>query len=200
MDVQATMVKLVNFPMMNEQHSRSYRVWAGARLTNSDLKLRFKIEAAAPKEFEQIIFPVSQALAKRAQNLWEETCFECFIPSPKSDAYLEFNGSPSGLWNLFSFKKYRSDRIEFPLQFDSEPKMSFVTKNDRQLECEWLIPLTAIQQGLISQGENHHQFYNIGISTVLNTRVATTYWALKHEGIKPDFHLRSSFVYPIKSP
>jgi hypothetical protein len=197
--IQPPIVKLVPFPLLHEAHTRSFRIWVNAEVTYTDLRVRFRLEAAGPKEFSKIILPEPASKPSRQKDLWKETCFECFIPAANSEAYLELNGSPSGHWNLFAFKKYRDRAIEFELGQESLPKQSVVTRTDRQIENEWVIPLTAIRQGFVSVGAKGGEFKKIGITTVLNTSVATTYWALKHDGIKPDFHVGSSFIYPIQS-
>ena len=189
--------KLQAFPMMHELHSKSYRITVDAALSATDLKVHFKLEAAHPKELAKIIFsPTSEAPTRKAE-LWKGTCFECFIPSQRSEAYLEFNGSPNGNWNWYSFKKYRDNQLEFKLNDDAKPKQSVIIKSESQVESEWTLPLIGIQQGFQSIGENHHEFNFIGITAVMSTTVATLYWALKHDGVKPDFHLRSSFNYPV---
>ena len=189
--------RLQAFPMMHELHSKSYRITVGANLTATDLRVNFKFEAAHPKEMAKVILPAPQSNPSRKPDLWKSTCFECFIPSQKSESYLEFNGSPSGDWNWYSFKKYREGQQEFKLNEESKPKQSVLTKSDTQIESEWVLPLIGIRQGFQSIGENHHDVTFIGMTMVVSTTIATLYWALKHDGVKPDFHLRSSFNYPI---
>jgi hypothetical protein len=188
------LIRLKPFPMMHELHSRSYRVWASAELTASELKLNFKIEAAAPKEFSKIIFLDSSHPA-RMKDLWQHTCFECFIPSERSNAYVEINASPSGSWNMFAFDGYRTKANEFHLVPESQPKQLAVSKSDTAYETMWSIPTTGIREGFLSVGVNDGTFTHLGITTVLSTTVAMTYWATQHSGVKPDFHLRESFIY-----
>lgn len=44
---------------------------------------------------------------RRADGLWQATCFELFVLDPRSGAYLEYNMSPSGCWAAYAFDGYR---------------------------------------------------------------------------------------------
>lgn len=194
------LVRLKPFPLLHELHTKSFRVWAGAETSASELRLFFKIEAASPKEFVKVHLPgsIAGSDAQRKKELWKDTCCEVFIPSAHSNAYLEFNGSPNGDWDWYSFRDYREGMVPFQLSSDAIPVQRVYNVSPSQVEVEWTLPLIGIRQGFQSVGENHHEVSAIGLSVVLNTTVATTYWALTHEGLKPDFHLKSSFVYQCK--
>jgi hypothetical protein len=189
----AKLHRLKAFPMMHEMHTKSYRVWARIKLTPGELQIYYKLEAAAPKEFSKILLADIEAKPSRKKDLWSQTCFECFIPTRQGDGYLEFNGSPSGSWNWYSFKSYRQGMSEFPLNPESVPKQVTQSRSDTSIECEWVLPLSGIRQGFLSAGQNGLQFDKVGVTMVLSTSLATTYWALSHEGVKPDFHLKSSW-------
>jgi hypothetical protein len=191
------LIRLKAFPMMHEQHTRSYRIWTHAELSPSELRIRFKLEAASANEFAKIILPKKNPQPVRQNEIWKETCFECFIPSAHSDAYLEFNGSPSGNWNWYSFRGYREGMKEFVVPAESQPRQTALSLSDQQIECEWTLPMVGLRLGFLSAGDSQFEFNRIGIASVLNTSIATTYWALSHEGIKPDFHLSSSFNFSL---
>ena len=187
------MLRLKSFPMLHEQHSKSYRVWAQVQALPSEIKVLFKIEAAHPKEFAKIELAPITDKPHRLPELWKQTCFELFIPAKNSEAYLEFNGAPSGNWNWYSFKKYREGMSEFSLNADLAPRQVVQSRGESSLESVWSLPMPGIRQGFLSAGLSTLQLDQIGISTVLCTSIATTYWALSHEGIKPDFHLKTSW-------
>ena len=193
------MIRLKPFPMLHEQHTRSYRIWASAECTSSDLRLRFRIEGADSKEFKKVNLPaeVSKTPSRKAE-LWKDTCFECFIPVQDSEAYLELNLAPDGCWNAYAFKKYREGMTEFQIKPESIPRQAISTSSDRDVLNEWVIPLTGLRQGMMSVKQNELRFDSVGLTAVLNTTVGTTYWALAHDGVKPDFHIRSSFNFKIK--
>lgn len=190
---ESKLLRLKAFPMMHEQHTKSYRVWSRVTTNPSELRVFYKIEAAAPKEFSKIILPEIEAKPSRKKDLWNHTCFECFIPVKGSEAYLEFNASPSGSWNWYAFKRYREGMTEFKLNPESTPKQAVQSRGESSIETEWVLPMSGIRQGFFSVGQNQLQFDHVGITVVLSTSIATTYWALSHDGIKPDFHLRSSW-------
>src|SRR5207244_463731 len=43
----------------------------------------------------------------RAEELWQHTCFEAFVRTSASEAYYEFNFSPSTQWAAYQFDGYR---------------------------------------------------------------------------------------------
>ena len=120
----------------------------------------------------------------RRDNLWQETCFEFFLSPQPSQAYWEFNLSPSGNWNVYHLDSYRQG-LRAELAFADLP--FFVKHSAHQFSLNIQIdlsPLVPIKQAI-----------DLGITTVIKTkRGEITYWALKHCGAKPDFHLRESFV------
>jgi hypothetical protein len=186
---------LLPFPGRDENFSKNYHVSAYAVL-DSDLRLGFIIRAN-PLDLASIILSGNKTTPKRAAELWKTTCFECFIPSTVSEGYLEFNGAPSGDWNWYAFKKYRAGQHAFPIANDDMPEQHFWQQTDNQIAVEWILPRQGIAQGFHSIGEDKVNLKNIGISVVMQTVDATLYWALQHDDIAPDFHLRSSFIYPI---
>jgi hypothetical protein len=193
----SNMISLKAFPLLHEMHARSYRVSASAELTQSTLRVRFKVEGASAKEFAKIILPPVNPSPVRKNDLWKDTCFECFIPSLHSDAYLEFNGSPSGNWNLYSFRGYREGINEFHLAPESYPRQTVITFSDHEMVSEWTISTLGLRLGFMSAGENQFEFNSLGLTTVLSTSEASLYWALSHEGVKPDFHTRTSFTHRV---
>ena len=196
-DAQTSLTRLKPFPMLHEQHAKSYRVSAAAQLTSGELRLSYKIEGADAKEFSKISVPPIDSSPSRMNELWKTTCFECFVPCLDSEAYLELNLSPSGAWNLYAFKSYREGMTEFQINPLSIPKQTILSRSESELVSEWIVPLTGLRQGMVSVKRNELRLGSLGLTTVLQTSVATTYWALKHDGVKPDFHLRSSFSYSI---
>ena len=189
------LVPLLPFPFMHEAQSKLYRVFAGARVTTSQVSLHYKIEALHADAFNAIILPGISKKPIRKDELWKTTCFECFVPGRGISSYLEFNGSPSGDWNWYSFQGYRAAMKPVPLSSRLEPKAVSLSKSDRELEVTWVLPMSGILQGFASHGESVQAFDPMGLSVVLHTSAATLYYALAHDGVKPDFHTRASFRY-----
>jgi hypothetical protein len=127
-------------------------------------------------------------LPTRKQELWQTTCFEFFLGIQNSPQYWEFNLSPNGDWNIYRFTGYRQGMVEedkitsLPFQVHRE---SHLFRLDLSLD---LTPIVAPETELY-----------LGITTVIQPQVGEIgYWALKHCGTQPDFHLRDSFV-PLSS-
>ena len=122
--------------------------------------------------------------AQRKENLWEHTCFEAFLAQKGMSNYWEFNLSPSGDWNVYSFTGYRKGmkhEILFkvlPLDVQIPSKSEFNMRTVIDLD---LIPLSA---DLV-----------IGLSAVLeNKEGVKSYWAVNHPGETPDFHARGGWL------
>ena len=121
----------------------------------------------------------------RKNELWKETCFECFFGIANSKKYFEFNGSPSGNWALYSFEDYRQGMKDEVVV--SPPELIKFEKSPGMILCVWQIPY--FSEELIQ---------NASITTVIKSAPSSgvpEYWALKHSGDQPDFHLRSSFIH-----
>ena len=156
---------------------------AEARLDARFLRVRFHLKTDA-ETFSRLSLPAVGATPSRKNELWKETCFECFILDGDTNSYLEFNGSPTGDWNLYSFDAYRAGMKEVPVS--NSPGLQILSRSDHSIELEWsiardLLPATV---GKLS------------LTTVLKEQSGNvSHWALTHQGEKPDFHLRSSFIY-----
>jgi hypothetical protein len=189
------LVPLLAFPFLHDALAKLYKVSAGAKVSTSQIELRYKIEAKTPEAFQEIILPVIAKKPARKDELWNSTCFECFLPGKNMKTYLEFNGSPSGDWNWFSFQDYRAGMKAVPLSARIEPKAVSMSKSERELEVTWILPMSGVLQGFASHGESVQSFDPMGLTVVLHTKAATLYFALAHDGVKPDFHTRASFRY-----
>ena len=149
------------------------------------MSLRFLLKSDAP-HFSQIAWPQASSAPGRKDELWKESCFECFIQDGDGNSYLEFNGSLSGDWNLYSFTAYREGMKAVPVETENSPKLFVLNQNESMLEVEWKIARSILPK----------EVSKLSLTTVLKTNDGSvSYWALEHTGERPDFHLRSSFVY-----
>jgi hypothetical protein len=189
------LVSLTPYPFLHEQHANGFKIMAGAAVSASQIQLRFRIEAKTPALFSQINLPTIKSKPERKEELWKGTCFECFIPAEEGDAYLEFNGAPSGDWNWYSFKNYREGMMPTPVNPGLLPKQVSMSTSTKELDVNWVLPFSGLKQGFLAAGASHVSLGNLGLCVVLSTKIATTYWAIQHSGVKPDFHLRESFIY-----
>ncbi len=189
------LVNLIPFPGLHQDHARSYKVMAGAQMQAGSLTLGWKIISSSASGIDEIVLPEPKERGIRRDELWKETCFEAFLPHASADAYLEFNGAASGDWNCYSFRGYREGMNPVPVNGASPPKILSLTRSAKEIELRYSLPMAVVKQGFFSLGLGSIDLDPIGLTLVLNCRSATTYWALSHDGVKPDFHLRSSYHY-----
>jgi hypothetical protein len=148
------------------------RVWRGER---DQLSFRFSLQG----DLTRLRVP-SPRPQKRAERLWQHTCFEAFIGHRDSPAYHEFNFSPSGEWAAYAFRGYR-DR-DAAADHPYEPRIEVRRLPDR-LELDADIALDRLQW------IQHLAVLKLGLSAVIEEESgALSYWALKNPAGKPDFH------------
>jgi hypothetical protein len=118
-----------------------------------------------------------------ADGLWQHTCFELFIAAMASDAYLEYNLSPSGEWARYVFS---AERIRDPLaEGSAQPTPSPIpircaTHHDR-ISLHAVVPLADLPPS--------PQGWRVGLTAVIeDTDGRLGYWALHHPRPQPDFH------------
>lgn len=130
--------------------------------------------------------------ARRADRLWEHTCFEAFIRAAGDKTYYEFNFSPSGEWAAYSFRAYRDGMAS--LGEDSAPEI-LVRRDVDKLELEATARLDRLP-ALAAAAT-----WQIGLSAVIEAGDGgLSYWALKHPAAKPDFHHADSFIVDLTFP
>jgi hypothetical protein len=130
--------------------------------------------------------------ARRADRLWQHTCFEVFIRADGDPVYYEFNFSPSGEWAAYSFRGYRDGG---PLDDEGLSPQIVVRRDADQIELDAIVRLdrlSALQPG---------STLRIGLSAIIETNDGTlSYWALTHPAAKPDFHHSDSFALELALP
>ncbi|MDR1276519.1 MAG: DOMON-like domain-containing protein [Candidatus Accumulibacter sp.] len=119
---------------------------------------------------------------RRADRLWEHTCFEAFLASANRSDYREFNFSPSGDWAAYDFSDYRQGRADAAV---GAPKIR------ASVRPPWLELRAVVAHG---DGAAFSDETRVGLSAVVETPGGLTYWALRHVGEHPDFHRRDGFL------
>ncbi|OGS56132.1 MAG: hypothetical protein A3J40_13425 [Erythrobacter sp. RIFCSPHIGHO2_12_FULL_63_10] len=152
------------------------------RLTTHWLQLRWRIEGA-----QQLAVPAIVSKA-RADGLWQTTCFEVFLKPQGTDAYHEWNLSPSRRWNAYAFEAYRAGVRALDVS--------------RAPDCVWhggskfAIFDAAIARRSLPAGP-----CALGLSAVIEETGGTkSYWALAHPTGKPDFHHPACFAASLAAP
>jgi hypothetical protein len=156
-------------------------------LPDGALRLRYFLDG----EIERIALP-RHAAPRRADRLWQHTCFEAFVARRDARAYCELNFSPSGEWAAFGFSAYRDGMAPIPLQ--REPTIAVSLSEDRlALEATVGPEILLALPGASS--------LRLALSAVVEeTDGRVSYWALVHPADRPDFHHRDGFVLPLEPP
>ena len=119
---------------------------------------------------------------RRAEHLWQHTCFEVFVMEGEGAEYREFNFSPSGEWAAYAFLGYRNGGV---LEQELSPGI-VVRKGMDRLELG-----AEISRDLLPHGRP----LKLGLSAVVeDVDGILSYWALRHPSGKPDFHHADAFA------
>jgi hypothetical protein len=125
---------------------------------------------------------------ERTHGLWQTTCFELFVCKADTEAYLEYNFSPSNRWAAYRFNSYREGMAEQmtyrPQLYGDASESHYALEAELELPAEWrdgplLIGLCAV---------------------VAETDGTKSYWALAHPPGKPDFHHKDCFALKLEAP
>lgn len=128
---------------------------------------------------------------KRADRLWQNTCFEAFIGISGQAHYLEFNWSPSHSWAAYEFDDHRSGMRNLPMR--GAPKI-FSNQEHRRYCLSSTIDLSQFK--VIRRKEQ----LDLGLSAVVEEANGhKSFWALAHPKGNPDFHQRDCFIHKQKA-
>lgn len=141
---------------------------------DAGLEFRYLLDG----DLERLLIP-ARSLPRRADRLWQHTCFEAFLAGEAQDAYFEYNFAPSGQWALYRFGAYREGMT--PTEPARAPRLRCgIAPGRLQLDAEVDAPLAARR---------------IALSAVVeDTDRRLAYWALAHPPGKPDFHHPDAFA------
>lgn len=107
------------------------------------------------------------------------TCFEMFLNPTGHKQYYEFNFSLEAAWNVYHFTGYRFPQPPTPTQDFEIESLSWKSK----------------QLSVVLKNKSPFQKFDVGLTAVIkNKKNQITYFALKHESGKPDFHLAGGFT------
>ncbi|WP_049780238.1 DOMON-like domain-containing protein [Aromatoleum aromaticum] len=126
--------------------------------------------------------------ASRADGLWAHTCFEFFVAAPGTGAYREFNFSPSGEWAAYAFRAYREHDDEAAPALAAVAPRIVTHAAGRRLDVDVRLHAAALPAGSLDD-------LQLGLTAVIeDIDGKRSYWALRHPGPAPDFHLRDGFA------
>jgi len=129
---------------------------------------------------------------RKADRLWQHTCFEAFVSVKGKPEYYEFNFAPSGEWAAYSFQRYRDGS---PLEGDMlAPKISVSNTADR-FDLHAIVRLNRLPT------IPPHSCLLLALSAVIEDQSGKlSYWAIRQPPGKPDFHHPDSFALKLDSP
>jgi len=144
------------------------------------LSLRYQLSGP----LQQLQLQQTNATPARRDGLWQSTCLECFLALPQDPGYWEVNLSPAGDWNVYRLDGYRQGLHREPAGV--APALRRLPQPDGlELVMDLPLPPPLATAGVLE----------LGITAVIATRQGElSYWALRHPGEQPDFHLREGFV------
>lgn len=148
------------------------------QLADGRLMLRYRVEGAT-----SLVVPPFRGHGQ-ADELWKTTCFELFLYDGEG-RYREFNFSPSGQWALYSFNGYRNRADGAVLRDHPEIKHE---------QGDNMFVQTVFVDAAILLGAERAAL----AAVIEETGGRPSYWALAHNGLKPDFHDPFSFRLPLR--
>ncbi|MFN3726853.1 MAG: DOMON-like domain-containing protein [Allosphingosinicella sp.] len=181
-------MKLLNHPStLSGIPTPSVRVGRNGQV----LRVTYRI----PGDTSMVAFPeriepfAKRSEQRRADRLWEHTCFEAFVRTSEGSRYFELNFSPSSEWAAYAFDDYRkgmrSADIEIPAVHPTAWANRFELSARVVLPPDW-VNLTWL----------------LNLTAVIEERDGTkSYWALSHppDG-PPDFHHPACFTLELPPP
>ena len=151
----------------------------------ADLELHYRVAG----DIERVIVP-ERRTPRRADKLWQHTCFEAFVRDVRAPGYVELNFSPSGEWAAYRFTGYRAGMQEADT---ATPRVAIHREVD-MLEMDVSIDLDSLQD--LSRAVE----LQLALSAVIEERQrGLSYWALAHPDARPDFHHAGGFTLRIDS-
>lgn len=141
-------------------------------------------------EVDRLRVPAARA-GRRADDLWQHTCFEVFAAAPAGGGYYEFNFSPSLEWAAYRFSEYREGMT--PANLARAPGLQ-ARRTPERLELTAHLHL----EGLAELAELAR--LRLGLSAVIEDDSGRlSYWALHHVHGNPDFHDPDAFCLELSA-
>lgn len=150
-----------------------------SQLNDGRLMLRYRVDGCG-----DLVVPPFKGHGQ-ADELWKTTCFELFLYDG-AGRYRELNFSPNGQWAIYSFAGYRNRAGDAVLRDHPEIKHEM---------GESVFVQTVFVDAAILLGAERAAL----AAVIEETGGRPSYWAMAHNGLKPDFHDPFGFRIPLKS-
>jgi len=156
------------------------------RSAGNELQMTFRLDG----DIARIRIP-SPGVPRINTELWRHTCFEAFIAVDGQREYHEFNFAPSGEWCVYALSGYRNGG---PVADETMRPHIAVRSSGSRLELDALVRLNSLS------AIHARAVLRIGLSAVIEASDGLSYWALRHQADKPDFHDADGFVLRLEPP
>jgi hypothetical protein len=162
--------------------------------------LRLRFELLGDMTAVRVPPPLLGDASRRADGLWQHTCFEVFLAGPPGSApYVEYNLAPSGAWAGYRFDGYRAGMRDEPvglepsIEVDRQPGALVV-----EVALAWPVPRPGVDPARRAGAPWPGR---LGLTAVVEAVDGSlSYWALHHPGPRPDFHNDEGFALGIEVP
>ncbi|MCL1947456.1 MAG: hypothetical protein FWF51_09975 [Chitinivibrionia bacterium] len=153
------------------------RLKASAKIENIANKTLFS--ASISGNLSEIDFPEISINSSRKNELWTIGCFEIFV-SKTGNSYAEYNFGFDKNWECFNFSDYRENQ--------SRPQVNIPPKITCKITENLFTQTVEFEKDIILQN-------SFSITAVIKLKGGVfLYFANKHCGKKPDFHLKAARV------
>jgi hypothetical protein len=156
------------------------------RTARPELRTTFRIEGDIP-----LLRIPPPGLVSIGTDLWRHTCFEAFIAIEGEAAYHEFNFAPSGEWAAYELRGYRDGH---PIANEMLTPHIVVRSTSSRFELDAFLRLDFLSDA------HAYAPLRIGLSAVIEASDGISYWALRHQNDKPDFHDADGFTLRLEPP
>lgn len=137
---------------------------------------------------QNVVSEQQWGLLKRADYLWQHTCFELFVGIKDQPDYREINLSPAQAWQCYQFEDYRQPDQMPPLAANDIELIDFAASTGK-------LQATLNLQGFIEKQDCYLEDLKLGISSVIQLKSGKEhYFALQHTGDIADFHRQADWT------
>lgn len=171
--------RLIPHPNFAPRHVKGVSVrWSS--LADGRLMLRYRVDGC-----DSLVVPEFRGKG-RSDDLWKRTCFELFLYDGEG-SYREYNFSPCQQWAAYRFAGYRS----LDENFDPVQTPEILPERGHSI----------FMQTVFLSGKELAGAKRAALSAVIEEQGRRpSYWALTHNGLKPDFHDPACFRLALGPP
>jgi hypothetical protein len=173
-------VQLIPFtPQPISHRGGNYTIYVNITKSQQEITAEFVLQG----DTNTIKWPTAAQQVRPGTDLWKHTCFELFLSEQNQRQYWEYNFSPARQWATYAFADYRE-----PASLPTTRTPVIEPPQRSEMEFSQHVRFTP-------QAPLANKPLAIGVAAIIETTDGQRhFYALRHCGDKPDFHLRESFV------